>query len=260
MLAWEGFWCIGGAGYTLVYTGDKEHSNKDFTKYSSKIYCSSQRKSWSPHSNKDFTKDSSKIYCSSQRKSWFHGEIRISLKILPRYIVPAREKVDSMEKRIFGILQKSSYITLGSLSCHTIVLFRNCVLLPWPARILVYSLANYSCHNNNTIQVLLLFQHYCCKPVAQLHCVPLPWPARILVYSLANYSCHNNNTIQVLLLFQHYCCKPVAQLHSAQKKTMKQPKAGKCHFFRNCSWFAPWPINLVTIILWNSQKQVNVTF
>ena len=46
MLAWEGFWCIGGAGYTLVYTGDKEHSNKDFTKYSSKIYCSSQRKSW----------------------------------------------------------------------------------------------------------------------------------------------------------------------------------------------------------------------
>ena len=157
MLAWEGFWCIGGAGYTLVYTGDKEHSNKDLT------------------------------------------------KILPRYIAPAREKVDSMEKRIFGILQKSSYITLGSLSCHTIVLFRNCVLLPWPAR--------------------------------------------ILVYSLANYSCHNNNTIQVLLLFQHYCCKPVAQLHSAQKKTMKQPKAGKCHFFRNCSWFAPWPISLVTIIL-----------
>ena len=94
MLAWEGFWCIGGAGYTLVYTGDKEHSNKDLT------------------------------------------------KILPRYIAPAREKVDSMEKRIFGILQKSSYITLGSLSCHTIVLFRNCVLLPWPARILVYSLAN----------------------------------------------------------------------------------------------------------------------
>ena len=113
-----------------------------------------------------------------------------------------------MEKRIFGILQKSSYITLGSLSCHTIVLFRNCVLLPWPAR--------------------------------------------ILVYSLANYSCHNNNTIQVLLLFQHYCCKPVAQLHSAQKKTMKQPKAGKCHFFRNCSWFAPWPISLVTIILFQA--------
>ena len=49
MLAWEGFWCIGGAGYTLVYTGDKEHSNKDLT------------------------------------------------KILPRYIAPAREKVDSME-------------------------------------------------------------------------------------------------------------------------------------------------------------------
>ena len=39
--------------------------------------------------------------------------IRISLNILPRYIVPAREKVDSVDKRIFGILQKSSYITLG---------------------------------------------------------------------------------------------------------------------------------------------------
>ena len=49
----------------------------------------------------------------AREKVDLHTVIRISLKILPRYIVPAREKVDSMEKRIFGILQKSSYITLG---------------------------------------------------------------------------------------------------------------------------------------------------
>ena len=34
----------------------------------------------------------------AREKVDLHTVIRISLKILPRYIVPAREKVDSMEK------------------------------------------------------------------------------------------------------------------------------------------------------------------
>ena len=110
-------------------------------------------------------------------------------------------------------------------------------LIPWRRGYLVSSRNHLTLH---LVHCLVTQQYYSgtvfCY-LGQQESWFTPWP--ILVYSLANYSCHNNNTIQVLLLFQHYCCKPVAQLHSAQKKTMKQPKAGKCHFFRNCSWFAP---------------------